>query len=355
MDMNTIKSIDKRIKVFSTVLTFLCTCILSMHVTAAGTQAGTIIKNRAFLDYTVAGKTLSTQSSDAAITVQELVKVLTQSQDAGAAILVPVGQASAALLFKVTNNGNDDESFTLTQSDLTGDDFDIGSNFDQIYIDTNTSDGTFNSLVDTLYDNASPPILSAEESISVWAVSLNFPTDLTADEQANIQMIALPTTFIASASQPVIGDTITNVNGSGIDAIYGSPISSNVANGAFIIDNPLIDIAITQEILSIIDSDGGDIARPGSEVTYQLTVTIQGAGGDATNIIVNDPLPTELVLKNGINGTITLVGSGVYTAQAGDDLAEYDTASNSIKVTLPDTAVVTPAVQKFIQFTTIIQ
>jgi len=272
MDMNIIKRTGRDLKILSMVFVLLCLSVFSVHSFAAGTQAGTVIKNRAFLDYTVAGNTLSTQSSDASITVQELIKVLIQSQDAGNAVLVPVGQASAALLFQVTNNGNDDEAFTLTQSDLTGDDFDIGSNFDQIYLDSNTSDGTFNSLIDTPYDNANPPILSPEQSISVWAVSLNFPTNLTADEKADIQMVALSNTFSGSANQPVIGDIISNASGSGIDAIYGSTISSSIANGAFIIDNPLIDISITQEILSIIDSDGGDIARPGSEVTYQLTV-----------------------------------------------------------------------------------
>lgn len=333
-----------------------CLTLLSSFSHGLGTPAGTLIKNRASLDYTVGGNTLSTQSPEASIKVQELINVLVQSQDASNSVLVPAGASQAALLFQITNNGNSDEAFALTQSDLTGDDFDIGVNFDQIYIDTDTSDGgRFNSLVDTLYDNSSAPVLAPDESIQVWAVSLNFPNSLPANEQADVQLDALAKTFEGTGSLPAYGDVITDGNATGVDAIYGSPASNSKAAAAFIIDNPLISVSIEQEILSILDTDGGDIARTGSEVTYQLTITIEGTGGDATNIEITDPLPAELRLKNGLSGMITLVGSGDYTAAVDGDLAEYNETNNTIKVVLPDLTVVTPAVQQFIRFTTIIQ
>jgi hypothetical protein len=355
MAMRILKRESKNISLLSMILVIMCASAFSINVIAAGTLAGTVIKNRASIAYSIANDTFTAQSPEAMITVQELVKVLIQSQDAGSSVLVPIGQASAALLFQVTNSGNGEESFTLTQSDLTGDDFDISTNFDQIYIDTDSSDGTFNSIVDTVYDNASPPALAPDEFVSIWAVSLNFPTNLTADNRADIQIRALPVSFEGAPNIPVLGDIISNVGGLGIDAIYGSTVDSSLETGSFIIDNPVIDVTITQQILSILDTDGGTIIRAGSEVAYQLTVNIEGAGGNASNIVVNNPLPPELALKNGSSGIITIVGSGDYTAEIGDDLAEYNTTTNTIIVTLPDMTVVTPAVQTFIKFTTSIQ
>ena len=334
---------------------FLCLNILSNVCYGAGTLAGTEIRNRASLDYTVGPNTLSTYSPEAVIKVQELINVLVQSQDAGSSVLVPVGSAQSALLFQITNNGNSDEAFTLSQSDLTGDDFDIGTNFDQLYLDTDPADGRFNSLVDTPYNNGSAPTLAPDESILIWAVSENFPTNLPANDSADIQLSALAQTFEGAASLPVIGDVISDGSAAGVDSIYGAPANNSRATGTFVIDNPAIDLSIEQEILSIVDTDGGNIARTGSEVTYQLIVTIEGVGGDATNIVISNPLPNELRLKNGDSGTITLVGSGVYTAAADGDIAEYNAVTNTINVALPDMTVVTPAVQQFIQFTTIIQ
>lgn len=350
-----LKGKSRNLTMVQLVLVMICLSAFSINVIAAGTLAGTVIKNRASIAYSIASNTFTAQSPEAIVTVQELVKVLIQSQDAGNSVLVPVGQASAALLFKITNNGNGEEAFTITQSDLTGDDFDISTNFDQIYLDADSSDGTFNSLIDTVYDNASPPVLAPDEFISIWAVSLNFSTSLTANNRADIQIRALPVSFAGAPDIPVIGDVILNVNGLGIDAIYGSTVTSGLETGSFIIDNPQIDVTITQQILSILDTDGGTIARTGSEVAYQLTVNIEGMGGDATNIVVNNPLPPELTLKNESSGKISIVGLGDYTAVIGDDLAEYDTMTNTIIVTLPDMTVETPAVQTFIHFTTIIQ
>lgn len=342
-----------RAKLFACIT--LCLLLTSNASFGLGTPAGTEIRNRASLDYTVSGNTVSTFSPEATIEVQELINVLVQSQDAGSSILVPVGSSEAALLFQITNNGNSDEAFSLTQSDLTGDDFDIGANFDQIYLDVDSADGRFNQLVDTPYNNASAPVLAPDESILVWAVSLNFPTNLPANDQADVQLDALAQTFEGAPTLPVIGDVIDNGNATGIDAIYGAPSTNSRSTGSFVIDNPLIDVSIEQEILNIVDTDGGDIARTGSQVTYQLTVTIEGVGGDATNIVITNPLSNDLRLMNGTGGTITLVGSGNYTAAVDGDLAQYDLTNNTITVVLPDMTVVTPAVQQFIRFTTIIQ
>jgi len=311
---------------------------------AAGTQAGVVIQNQATVTYNAGAGSISASSQVVDITVQELINVTVVSQDA-AKVSISSPQSDAYLKFQITNTGNGNEDFVISQSNLSGsDDFDVDHS--AIYIDD--GDGVFEPGVDDIVYNT--PSIAPDASIVIWVVS-DIPGSQADGNEAEVQVSALSKTFSdAGHTNPSAGDSITGGD-SGTAAVYGTAAANADDNAIFIIS--AITVTIDKVVSAVRDNLGGSGTQPvpGADVDYTLTVTVIGTG-IANTVVVSDPLPSELNLKDGINGTITVNAVSMTAASDGDD-ASYDANTNTITVDLGN--ITAGATATTVQFTTTIQ
>ena len=317
---------------------------------AAGTLAGTSIENQATLTYNAGAGTVSASSGKVFVTVQELINATIISQDSGS-VSVSSPQTDAPLKFQLTNTGNGNEAFEISQQNLTGSD-DFDATFTNAYLDD--GDGIFEpGTDDVLYDNSAAPSISPDASIVIWVAS-SIPSATPDGDTADVEVKALAKTFADDGqSSPNAGDVVVSQGDSSTDAVMGTSGANADDNATFVVS--AIDVSIDKAVSAVRDNLGGGAGNqpvPGAEVDYTLTVTVTGTG-NANNISVSDPLPSELRLKDGISGTIT-VGGSVETATSADaDGTSYDANTNTITVDLGTVTAGDPAIA--IQFTTVIQ
>ncbi len=311
---------------------------------AAGTQAGVVIQNQATVTYNAGAGTISASSQVVDITVQELINVTVVSQDA-AKVSISSPQSDAYLKFQISNTGNGNEDFVISQSNLSGsDDFDV--TYSAIYIDD--GDGVFEPGADDIVYNT--PSIAPDASIVIWVVS-DIPTAQADGNEAEVQVSALSKTFSdAGQANPSAGDPVAGGD-SGTTAVYGTAAANADDNAIFIIS--AITVTINKEVSAVRDNLGGSGTQPvpGADVDYTLTVTVIGTGV-ANTVVVSDPLPSELALKEGINGTISVNAVSMTAASDGDD-ANYDANTNTITVDLGN--ITAGAAATTVQFTTTIQ
>lgn len=338
-------------KQLMTLTAFFIANLVAVNTYAAGTSAGTVISNSATVNYNVGASTMSATSTPVTVTVQELINATLESKDAGKEQNVAPSQSNAALKFELTNTGNGNEAFILTQQNLTGDQYD--TTLDNIYIDD--GDGTFEPLSDTIY---TPTSLAPDTSITLWMASKDFTNTQANGDRADIRANALSQTFsVAGNGNPALGDIVSGQGDSGTEAIYATS-GPATDTATFIMDTSAITMDIQKSVSAVRESitASGDKYIPGAEVDYLITVEVTGTG-DATAVVVTDPLPSELKLKDEGTGTITLtVGSTttVMTANIPDnDGASYDANTRTVTVNLGDIAA--GSVIQNITFTTVIQ
>jgi uncharacterized repeat protein (TIGR01451 family) len=333
-----------KLKVLGVLLTL---ALVTTKAMALGTIAGTSINNTATVNYNVGASSLTATSTQVTIKVQELINATLESKNAGKQQTVAPGQANAALSFELTNTGNGDEAFVLTQQNLTGDQFDTIA--DNIYVDD--GDGIFEPLIDAIYV---PTPLAPEESIALWIASRDISNTQNNGDGADILVNALSKTFSdAGNSNPAQGDTVAGQGDDSTDAIHAISGPAN-DTATFVIDNSAINMVIEKSIVGVRDGITltGNQYIPGSEVDYLITVEVTGTG-DATAVTVSDPLPIELKLKNESTGVINIDGNP-NTANISDlDDASYDANTRTITVQLGD--ITAGDAIKNITFTTVIQ
>ncbi|MFY0699399.1 MAG: DUF11 domain-containing protein, partial [Bermanella sp.] len=295
--------------------------------------------------YDASSCTVTANSVTVTFTVQELVKGTVAKLYAGN-ISVSSPQTDAAMKFKIKNDGNGDEGFKIVVTQDSGDNFDV--TLGSFYIDN--GDGILDTAVDTLYDNANPPAMAPDAELTIWVTS-DIPNALADAALANLNVSAVSATFIADGqSNPNAGAVVVGSGDSGTDAVNAVAIAA--VTSTFVVSD--IDVNIAKAISATRDNlgAGGSQAVPGAEVDYTLTVTVTGTG-TANNIVVTDPLPAQLQLKDGITGTIT-VGGVTETASAADsDGTSYDANTNTISVDLGNVNAGAAAIA--IEFTTVIQ
>ncbi len=328
-----------------TLTSIILLAFSAMQSHAAGTQAGVVISNQATVTYTAGAGNISASSQIVTITVQELINATVISQDA-ANVSVSSPQTDAFLKFQITNTGNGNEAFLISQSDLTGnDEFDVGAS--TIYLDD--GDGVFEPGTDDILYNT--PSISPDASIVIWAAS-NIPSGQADGNRAEVQVSALSKTFSdAGLTNPNAGDFVSGTGDSNTDAVYGTGAANADDTGIFIIS--AITVTVNKEVTGVSDNLGGSGTQPipGADVEYTLTVKVIGSG-TANTVVVSDPLPIQLKLKGGTSGTIT-VNTVPMTAVSDGDIASYDANTNTITVNLGD--VTAGVADSIIIFTTTIQ
>ncbi|KQX05372.1 hypothetical protein ASC59_14605 [Leifsonia sp. Root1293] len=86
----------------------------------------------------------------------------------------------------------------------------------------------------------------------------------------------------------------------------------------------------TPSTKSVVNLDGNSPARPGD--TLQYTLNFSNVGGDpAAESVASDPLPAGTSYVPGSLEVVAGAGAGAQTDDAGDDQAEYDEATRSVR------------------------
>ena len=282
---------------------FLAALSASPAAYAAGTLAGTDIQNIATASYDSGGSTVEIQSNPVVIKVDELLDVVVVSSDPGD-VTTTNGATDAPLTFRITNNGNGPEYFTLTPNVVNGgDDFDPA--LSQVVLDTNNN-GVYDPGVDTVYvAGSNDPLLTPDQSLTVFVLN-NIPASQNNGDRANVTLAATATTGTGAP-----GTTFAGAGEGGGNAVVGSTSATGQAGGFLLVE--AASIALVKSAV-VADPFGGTNPVPGATVTYTLVATISGAGTLA-NVAITDPIPASTQY---VASSMTLEGSPLTDASDAD-------------------------------------
>jgi uncharacterized repeat protein (TIGR01451 family) len=277
----------------ASLATIVAVLLASQSVWAAGTPAGTVIDNTALVSFDVGGTSISLNSNNVSITVDERIDVVVTLQSPQ--VLVAAGDTNRNLLFRVTNNGNGTEDFLLAiDSNLAGDDFDPVPAVPGIYFDTDAS-GDFN-LGDVAYTAGNnDPQLAADAFVDILLVN-DIPLSAANGEIGFSQLTAISLT-----GNGVPGNVFAGQGEGGGDAVLGTSGGRASDNGEYLVSDVTLSIVKT---VVVSDPFGGTQPVPGATLTYSLAVEVTNAG-TAGNSTVDDPVPvntTYLANSLSVNG-----------------------------------------------------
>lgn len=323
---------------------------------ALGTSAGREINNTAEASFSIGGVAQTpVLSTTAQVYVDELLDVTVVSDDGG-----PVGTSSpetgAVLQFTVTNTGNGSETFRLiADTAIAGDQFDPAVN--QIYLESNGIPGlqTGPGGDDAYIAGSNDPTLAADSSVVVYVES-DIPAGLAQNDEGDAQLRAVSATVIAGAGTddpadgnwPAVGDAyvgagdLDEVGGGNVTAVVGTShdLASLLlrAEGTYQVIAAVVSLAKT--VAAVLDPFGGTSLVPGSVLTYQIDVTVSGAGA-AEALVVDDELPADVDFVPA-SITVSALPAGEEAdddfAPVGTDNTGYDAGNRTVIASLGDLA-----------------
>mgnify|MGYP001820094744 FL=1 len=316
------------------LLAGLLLVLFSTRALALGTPAGTSITNRATLDFQVSGAPQRVFSNNNAVTVQELINVVTVWQDA--ADIVTTSSATAQVLtFLVSNTGNGIETFSLSVNNAPPG----ADNYDplnaRIHIDADGNNSYDGPGIDPLYiPGSNDPRLDANAVDSVVLFVLNdTPAALLDGDTGDSALTAQATTPGAATAAP--GTVLAGLGDGGVDAVVGSSNASATATGSYLVTNGSIDVSIAKSAEVVPD---GQVCKrapcepvPGATIRYTLQVEVSGSG-IAENLVITDSIPANTSYTP---ESITL-DSTPQTDATGDDPGSF--TADLVSVDLGDTA-----------------
>ncbi len=290
---------------------FACIISAALNLTgaayAAGTLAGTDINNVATATYDGPGGTVTVNTNQVTIKVDELLDVTVARTSPGDVATTPSATGNV-LIFRITNTGNGSEAFSLTTDvNKSGDDFNPTLN--QIVIDTNDN-GVYDAGVDTVYvAGSNDPVLTPDQGKTIFVLT-NTPATPVNGNRAEIGLTA---TALTGSGTP--GTVFAGLGDGGGDAVVGTTTATKEATGFLVVQ--AATIALVKSAI-VLDPFGGNRPVPGAVITYNLVATITGAGS-LNNVVISDPIPTGTTYST---GTITLE-SATLTDAADTDTGNY--------------------------------
>ncbi len=295
---------------------------------AAGTPAGTPIQNTASATYDDGGTTITVDSNTVTLVVDEILDIVVTSADPGDIAAAP-GELNAVLSYTVTNGGNGPEPVLLTgDPNIAGDDFDPDAI--SIFIDTD-GNGNYDAGTDTLYDPGNPPVLAADETITVFILG-DIPAAAADTERSEVSLTAT-----AATGSGTPGTVFAGQGEGGANAVVGSTGATDVDSGFYVIVDANLNLT---KAATVVDQFGGTSQTPGATITYQLTSEATGTGS-LTNVVITDAIPTDTTY---VTNSITLDGAPL-TDIADADAGEFD--GSGITVTLGTVAAGTTNIVEF--------
>jgi uncharacterized repeat protein (TIGR01451 family) len=299
---------------------------------AAGTAANTTISNTATVNYTVGGVAQTAINSNTTTFLVD--RKVNLNVTAGTGTTTTPGVTNQALIYTVTNTGNDTDNFTLTAANLTGDNFDTSN----VRIYRDNGDGVFNIASDTLVTAA--VAFTPDQSIKFFIVS-DIPTTATNGQTAQLSLTA--TTGRTASTGP---DT------AGVDTVFADPGNDGkeAATNTYTIATASLAVVKSSTIVS--DPVAGTTnphAIPGAVIQYTITVTNSSTTSAASAVVLTDAIPANTTyVANSMTlnaaaltdasdadaGTTTGAPVSSITVNAGTVAASGGTATASFKVTI---------------------
>lgn len=311
---------------------FLALCLLaSAHAAhGKGTAPGTALTFRAEVTYTLPGSS-DQQSRDATttITVAERIEVAATWQDAAPGVYVSPGQTNRVTTFRVTNDGNGSERYTLaaTGAGLTGDQFDPVVT--SVYVDANANN-VYDTGVDTLYSTGTST-LAADGYVTVFVLSAIPASNINDAATGNVRLTATSTTGAGT-----VGQVLSGKGDGGVDAVIGASQGAGSATGTYVARSITVSMVKT---VTVDDHTGGTLAVPGATLRYAIAVTATGSGQTA-GLVFTDPLPANTTFTP---GTLKLNNSALTDIVDSDAGDAGGTAAGTVTVRLSDMTSASPA------------
>lgn len=285
---------------------------LASAANAVGTPAGTPIENTATASYDDGGSTVTVDSNTVSLIVDELLDIAVTWADPGDVTAAP-DEDDVVLAFTVTNGGNGPEPVVLTvDPNRAGDDFDPDAV--TLFVDTD-GNGVYDAGTDTLYNAGSPPVLAADESITVFILG-----DMPSATDGERSEVLLTGTAATGSGAP--GTVFAGQGEGGGDAVVGSTGATDDDSGFYAIIDADLDLTKSATVL---DPFGGATQVPGAVITYRLLAEATGSGSLA-NVTITDAIPADTTY---VDDSITLDGTAL-TDATDADAGAYDGSAISV-------------------------
>lgn len=270
------KSLAAHIKRVSLAVVALSSLGMIHGAYAVGTAANTTITNTATVNFTVGSVAQTAINSNAATFLVD--RKVNLNVAAGSATTTSPGSTAQAVLYTVTNTGNDADNFTLTAANLTGDNFDVSN----IKIYKDNGDGVFNAASDTLVSAA--VAFTADQSIKFFIVS-DIPLTPTNGQSALVKLTAT-TGYTASSG----ADT------AGVDTVFADAGNDGTENANNTYNIATATLAVVKSSTIISDPIAGTTnphAIPGAVIEYTVTVTNSSTTSAASAVTLTDSIPAN--------------------------------------------------------------
>lgn len=283
-------------------LALAAAAVLGVNPAWALTPAGTVIQNRATMDYTMSGLNITSYSTTTLTPVAEIVDVsVTPAMTGTTAVTSPFPTFGELLYFAVTNSGNSTENFALTVNGVVaGNDFDPDNPV--VAIDAGTLGSFEGTGTDTLYSGPIP--VPGETTIYVWVISDILDTPLNPGDVGRVTLEAVHQNAPASTAP---GTIYLGSGPGGTDLVLGASGGHAAASGSYVIVTT--SLSVVKSVAAIAGTVGGvPVAIPitGARITYQLDVIVAGTG-TAVAVTITDPIPVNTTF---VPGSMTLDPDG---------------------------------------------
>ena len=322
--------------------------LFTCEVQSQGVIAGTDIANTVIVNYQIAGSNqLPIEStptgnstpglgngSPTIFKVDRKIDLLvTGNNNAN----VAPGDSQAEVTFTLTNEGNDNQEFSLIpDNSLVTDDFDPNT---CNYLVTAVS-GT--PLIGVIVPTSGNIKLKPDQQASI-SVKCNIP--FTSNglplQTGQTSLLSLIATAERNDDGSLTSESIGADISTSVQTVFADSAGSDDANrdaNHSARRNYLVStsgtpptLSINKSIISIADSLGGSTAVSGSEVTYRIQITTGGAGF-INNLVVTDPTPANMNYKA---ATIELNSAAQSDANDGVDNTDFGiTTANTATINL---------------------
>jgi uncharacterized repeat protein (TIGR01451 family) len=292
---------NNRLSKFLASFAMLGSVLLSGHVLAVGTNAGTAINNTATVIFTRGGSANSQQAS-VSFKVDEIINVNVTA--ANVSNNITNGDENVTITYTVTNTGNGPEEFRLFDIIGVTNELPLSNNYLTVYyVDTASSDGSFdpNNINETLYTDTNINIIN-DQSITIYIVT-DVPNGAALDSLTNLVLTAVSQTEAngIAASNSSFGDVIPGAGENSTNAIIavdqGSDDASSELKVTTFDPSQSLEVFINKTILgssALVNNSATvtDQKIPGAIVTYFIKVTVDNQ--TATALSISDIIPTDM-------------------------------------------------------------
>jgi uncharacterized repeat protein (TIGR01451 family) len=315
---------------------------------SAGTQAGIVVVNTVDLSYESGADTITRPNAAMAdFVVDRMVDHTLVGQASGDTVLVDQGAADQAMVFQVTNEGNDTSGYDIDVASAGA----IGLTYDptgsgnegtySVYTSPNATGGP-----DTLYDingtvNAGD---IAKDGVFYIRIVAHIPTSAEDGHPDNFTVTT--TSLDAGTNTPTVES-----RGNGIDAedtiLVDTGADGVESDGeSFVVQSPLLNASKTVDIISE-NLDGSfdcatgvkdmsaEVFVPGACIEYLIQVGNTGSN-PAENMNLQDDLPADVTfvaITDIVNFDTVVHSAGTIDADIAS-LASGGSASFKVRVTL---------------------